>query len=999
MGRIPPLLPARAATPSDPVRTTDHPTDRRRSAYGLSEPPSIPGSALLGLVAALGVGAVARAQPCGLHWSDAFAANGPDYAEVSALIMFDDDGPGPSAPALYVGGLFHRAGDAAVGNVARWDGAAWHDVGGGVHDGVHAFAAFDDDGPGPNPPTLFAGTLGRAYYGTSAIVRLVDGQWSPVPGVGEGWVTALLPFDTDGDGPGAPVLLAGGYFQINGEYTMLAEWDGASWTSISEQMDGTVLSLLAIDEDGDGPNGPVLIAGGGFDVAGPGFAANGVARWDGKAWSPLGDGLGMYATVWTLAWYDDDGPGRHPAQLYAGGNFYRDFGAPADSFAVWSGAQWKEVRGDVNGVSLQQLHVRSLLVVDEDGDAPGPAALFVGGAFTSVDGRPICNLAAWTGDDWKPEGDPNFPVQAMLVDTYGARAGSTSIIAAGAFTQIGGQPAFRVAGRHDETWSALGAGLGDGATGFNVYPPGADAFYSGPNALASFDPDGAGPESPKLIAGGFFTSAGSVAASDIAQWDGHAWSTLGTGLDDQAMSMTTFDTDADGPEPTQLYVGGYFYTAGSVTTGELARWDGHAWSAVPGWDYGFVFGVKTADEDGPGPSPSALYVCGIVLHADDTELGGVARWDGLHWTGFGDGIDNNFVNTIAYFDEDGDGPAPPTLYAGCMGNGGAPGIGGLARFDGTSWSTVGGGLWGDLQHQYGGRVYALAVHDDDGLGPHRPALYVGGDFYYHDSAYAPGIVRWTGSTWESVGFGLTPYAACMSIVRFDDDGAGPQRPALFVGGWNFTHAGSTVVNRIARWNGSSWAGLADGVTGRTPLVNSLVVHDTDGVYGHAPHLYAGGEFTTAGGVPSQRVADWGQDCTGCAGDLNGDGQVGSTDLGILIGSWGPGAGGADITQDGRVDSADLASLLGAWGPCPMGPPATTIPAADSEQIVQQLLSLRPADDEGRPVDRDALLPLDRRAVAPGDLLAVHRRAVASRVDPRAPAGLELERRMVHVRAP
>lgn len=54
------------------------------------------------------------------------------------------------------------------------------------------------------------------------------------------------------------------------------------------------------------------------------------------------------------------------------------------------------------------------------------------------------------------------------------------------------------------------------------------------------------------------------------------------------------------------------------------------------------------------------------------------------------------------------------------------------------------------------------------------------------------------------------------------------------------------------------------------------------------------------------------------GDLNGDGVVGSTDLGILLGSWGPcpappAACPADLNGDGQVNAGDLAALLGAWG--------------------------------------------------------------------------------------
>jgi hypothetical protein len=54
---------------------------------------------------------------------------------------------------------------------------------------------------------------------------------------------------------------------------------------------------------------------------------------------------------------------------------------------------------------------------------------------------------------------------------------------------------------------------------------------------------------------------------------------------------------------------------------------------------------------------------------------------------------------------------------------------------------------------------------------------------------------------------------------------------------------------------------------------------------------------------------------GCTGDLDADGVVSGSDLGLLLGNWGqPGIG--DVDGSGTVDGADLGLLLGAWGPCP-----------------------------------------------------------------------------------
>jgi hypothetical protein len=49
------------------------------------------------------------------------------------------------------------------------------------------------------------------------------------------------------------------------------------------------------------------------------------------------------------------------------------------------------------------------------------------------------------------------------------------------------------------------------------------------------------------------------------------------------------------------------------------------------------------------------------------------------------------------------------------------------------------------------------------------------------------------------------------------------------------------------------------------------------------------------------------------GDLDGDGAVDGSDLGALLGSWGPCAGcAADLTNDGVVDGGDLGVLLAEW---------------------------------------------------------------------------------------
>ena len=67
---------------------------------------------------------------------------------------------------------------------------------------------------------------------------------------------------------------------------------------------------------------------------------------------------------------------------------------------------------------------------------------------------------------------------------------------------------------------------------------------------------------------------------------------------------------------------------------------------------------------------------------------------------------------------------------------------------------------------------------------------------------------------------------------------------LYAGG-DFTTAGGNAANYIAQWNGSSWSALGSGMNGH---VYALAVSGST--------LYAGGYFTTAGGNAANYIAQW-----------------------------------------------------------------------------------------------------------------------------------------------
>jgi hypothetical protein len=248
-------------------------------------------------------------------------------------------------------------------------------------------------------------------------------------------------------------------------------------------------------------------------------------------------------------------------------------------------------------------------------------------------------------------------------------------------------------------------------------------------------------------------------------------------------------------------------------------------------------------DDGSGP---ALFAGGMFASADGQSVNHIARWDGNMWqpltmNGFV-GV-NSMVSALVVFD-DGTGPA---LYAG--GNftvAGSVPAARVARWDGSSWTAVEGAA-GGMTTALNSRVMALNVFDD-GSGD---ALYAGGTFALAGSTLVNGVARWSGEAWEPLtSFTGVGVDGTVNALAVHDDGSGP---ALYAGGAFTTQGGTLIVNHIARWDGSNWGRLqgSSGI-GFNNMVMALASFDDGG----GPALYAGGRFTTAGGISASRAAKW-----------------------------------------------------------------------------------------------------------------------------------------------
>jgi hypothetical protein len=153
---------------------------------------------------------------------------------------------------------------------------------------------------------------------------------------------------------------------------------------------------------------------------------------------------------------------------------------------------------------------------------------------------------------------------------------------------------------------------------------------------------------------------------------------------------------------------------------------------------------------------------------------------------------------------------------------------GIARWDGTNWSSI-GGISGSIP-----LVYSILAHGSD--------IYAAGYFTNAGNVATRSIARWNGQSWSALGVGVNGLAVCMAFLGND----------LYVGGY-FSQAGGVNATNIARWDGTNWYAVGSGLSGNTtglyPTVGALAV-------GATGDLYAAGLFQFAGSLPVNNIARW-----------------------------------------------------------------------------------------------------------------------------------------------
>jgi hypothetical protein len=238
----------------------------------------------------------------------------------------------------------------------------------------------------------------------------------------------------------------------------------------------------------------------------------------------------------------------------------------------------------------------------------------------------------------------------------------------------------------------------------------------------------------------------------------------------------------------------------------VSRFDGSAWHDASSGD-GEMGGSAFAEFNGD------LYMAG---YSDTNNAYYVEKWDGSSWSTVG-GAFNNQVGALAAYNGN--------LYAGgsftSVGGAGATEI---AKWDGSSWSAVGGGLGG------GGFYGTKALISYNG------SLYAAGYFTQAGSVAVGGVAKWDGNSWSNPG-GISFSGTAMVVHNGE----------LYIAGTIPNGGGHGSVEIT---NGSAWSGSV-GDFGNYSYVDALVEYGGD--------VVAGGHFGSVGGVAANSVASWNGD--------------------------------------------------------------------------------------------------------------------------------------------
>lgn len=432
--------------------------------------------------------------------------------------------------------------------------------------------------------------------------------------------------------------------------------------------------------------------------------------------------------------------------------------------------------------------------------------VYIAGNFQD-DGLQSMRVAKWSGGQWQILGDrfSGGRAEAIAVD------GNGNVYVGGYFeivTNSDGSEVdvLNIAKWNTSTgkWEALGGGVDDDVLALAV--DNNNNVYAGGNLTRGFNPNG-----------------GQVTIWRVGKWNvaQAMWEPLGEGIINTGSNPVTALAVASNND---VIVGGEFlgvYNPGrvQVLTPNIARWNGASWSALglgltPNTSGGKRVAGIVID------NANRIYVAGAIATADNANgpsvNGPVVYWENAQWRRVAMGATPFRINALAI---DGAGKIY-LLYDVDVS------IKLVEAWNGSAWTAL----------VYKNRFPHPSVI---AASPKYPAelLYLGGEF---TDFYCPAIIntvqvannaRWNGRGW----FDMLAYGATGEVFAVAADNNGLPN-ALYVGG-NFTSIEGTPASNVARFDGTKWDALSNGVNGPVYAIAPVSYN--------SPGAFVGGAFTIA----------------------------------------------------------------------------------------------------------------------------------------------------------
>lgn len=651
---------------------------------------------------------------------------------------------------------------------------------------------------------------------------------------------------------GTDIYVGGRFYNAGGvnEADYIARWDGANWNSLSSNGAGgsaigaPVYDIIKVDSAfyvaGDFSS---VVNTSNSTIPGSGY----LAKWDGTAWSSAdGDTTSaMSNTVYSLAYHAGS-----PGYLYAAGDFTNTDGiTAADRIARLNliTNTWEALGTDSGGDGSIDNWITSVAV-----DSTG--TVYIGGFFTNADEIAEADyIAKWDAvNDWQSLGSTplNGIVGDIVVDA------SNNMYAGGNFTNASGiLEADYIAKWNGSAWSALSNnGVGNGAV-IQVLGGGGGTTVQDMQIVGN-----------ALYAVGMVGLANDATADYVIKYDLNSgtWNGFGSnGSGNGSISNAGFPY-AVGSNGSALYIGGNFPDVNNEGTSIQNSSNFSVYTSANGWQ---GFGGENALFKGASinaivSAGSDVYVAGSFTNLKgNPSMDYIARWDGTTWHPLGnDGTYYGPLSGGSVMDIEVEGSnlyAVGTFTAAVNNNGNQiAGTARIAKWDGTSWSAVGGGI-------NNGTIYQVEV-DTDGN------IYIGGNFSNAGgNSAADRIAMWDGASWNSLSSNGASESAIISgnvyaLTMYGND--------LYVGGdfLNVVDTSNAAISNTANlavWNGSVW-NAAPNLT--SPLNSAIWALTTSG-----SDLYIGGSFDNLNGIPAaDYIAKW----NGNAWSALGSGQSGNGSL-------------------------------------------------------------------------------------------------------------------------